>query len=909
TSGADTWTGSAAAITYNGMDGNDTINGMGGNDTIDGGAGADVATLNGAMANYTWSFDANGVLTLTDGQGTDGTDTISNVETLTFSDATIMVASTAPQSQVNTTTATAGADMGTPEHSGITMLDDGGYIVYWTITRVAGGDTDMLAQRFDAIGQKVGTEFQINDAAATNAASNQSNFAAHFTSLNNGGFATVYSSVDQAGAGTGADVVLRLFGMTTTTTTPGAEILVNTTTANGQVNPEVVQLSNGDLLVVWQTTESDGAHFDIVGQRLNSSGTKLGGEFTINQTGVNTGLNSSRLPDITALKDGGFAVVWDDDGTDGNGNASMLRIFDANGTGGSQIVANTTTTSWQEYPHVAQLGNGNIVVTWHGTVSGGSGYDVAAQVFDASGNKLGGEILVNATTASSQSGPQISALDGGGFVVVWHSDQNGNSDVYAQRFDANGAKLGTEFLVNSTSSTTQISASVTDTYDGGFIVTWSDHATLADGRGDIYSKRFDSAGNEIGYTKLTGNAADNTFNLAAAQKGIDIDGGAGTDSVVLAGTSADKNIIKITNVESITGAASEDIVLMGSTLDGTQTIDLGAGKDAVKLADGVNANSFTNVEEVIGGTGNDDITILTTFVAADKAWFSGEGGTGDTLTLTAGNDYFLADGFETINGGTGTDTLAFEDGGDIQGVALNGIENIVIDYDNTTSSTLNVSATIGFAVGTTITGGNDSLSSTGSMDLTNVTLSGISNIWIDSDSATANDAGAVLTLNATALPSGINIYGSGDDTIQMGSTSLDLSTVTTLSGISSIKGTTGNDTIIGSASADTISADLGADILTGGAGADTFKYTSAADSAFGAGDTLTDFATTVDKIDISSLAVGSFTLGSIGAASGFTVQAAQTGTMLQFDTNDDGVADMEIDVGAITVAVGDFITA
>ena len=89
--GNDTLVGTSGNDILAGGDGSDSIRGQGGADTIDGGAGEDTAYFNGSRAGYTISRTATGY-TITDtnpGNGDDGTDTISNVENIAFSDATI----------------------------------------------------------------------------------------------------------------------------------------------------------------------------------------------------------------------------------------------------------------------------------------------------------------------------------------------------------------------------------------------------------------------------------------------------------------------------------------------------------------------------------------------------------------------------------------------------------------------------------------------------------------------------------------------------------------------------------------------------------------------------------------------------------------------------------------------------
>ena len=48
----------------------------------------------------------------------------------------------------------------------------------------------------------------------------------------------------------------------------------------------------------------------------------------------------------------------------------------------------------------------------------------------------------------NQYSPQLAALQDGGFVATWISDQGGVVNAYAQRHDANGVALGSPIQVN-----------------------------------------------------------------------------------------------------------------------------------------------------------------------------------------------------------------------------------------------------------------------------------------------------------------------------------------------------------------------------------------------------------------------------------------------------------------------------
>jgi hypothetical protein len=80
--------GGAAADSLRGTAGNDTLTGLGGNDSIDGGAGIDTAVYTGARSAYTVTRTSIGY---TVSGGTDGTDTLVNVERLQFSDAKVAI--------------------------------------------------------------------------------------------------------------------------------------------------------------------------------------------------------------------------------------------------------------------------------------------------------------------------------------------------------------------------------------------------------------------------------------------------------------------------------------------------------------------------------------------------------------------------------------------------------------------------------------------------------------------------------------------------------------------------------------------------------------------------------------------------------------------------------------------------
>ena len=74
---------------------------------------------------------------------------------------------------------------------------------------------------------------------------------------------------------------------------------------------------------------------------------------------------------------------------------------------------------------IAPLAGGGFVVVWQDASGEGGDSDtsVKAQLFDAAGNKIGGEFLVNTATTDVQTSPSVAALENGGFALCGLNDQ------------------------------------------------------------------------------------------------------------------------------------------------------------------------------------------------------------------------------------------------------------------------------------------------------------------------------------------------------------------------------------------------------------------------------------------------------------------------------------------------------
>ncbi|HMS83318.1 MAG TPA: DUF4347 domain-containing protein, partial [Nitrospira sp.] len=290
-------------------------------------------------------------------------------------------------------------------------------------------------------------------------------------------------------------------------TASGSETRINTTTTGTQTTnslitnftaDSVAMDASGNYVTVWESAGN------INGQRYNSAGTAQGGEFVI---ASNTA--TERLASVAMNASGAFVVTWERD--QGTGDYDIYaRLYNSSGSAmGSEFLVNETTTYHQEQAKVAMDANGNFLIVWdsnHGS-SGTYVDDVYAQRYNSTGTKIGSNFVVNTTTAQDHDQADVAMDSAGNFVVVWESERSAGSNtynIYGQRYNSSGVAQGGEFLVNSVASNTDQHAAVAMNDSGNFVVTW-DRTSGSDL--DIQAQRFNSSGVAQGsVTSVTSNA-------------------------------------------------------------------------------------------------------------------------------------------------------------------------------------------------------------------------------------------------------------------------------------------------------------------------------------------------------------------------------------------------------------------
>jgi hypothetical protein len=172
---------------------------------------------------------------------------------------------------------------------------------------------------------------------------------------------------------------------------------------------------------------------------------------------------------------------------------------------GPQFHINTKVSLAQDAPEVASqpVANGRSVVVWRDQYNTTGDTDIRAQVYDGFGNKVGGEILVTASSRPENE-PAVAMDAQGNFVVTWSERVNStNSNIKAQRYFANGARNGTTIQV-ATSTLDEYDPSVAMDQSGNFVISYTAANST---NSDILARRYASNGALLGAFPVANSSA------------------------------------------------------------------------------------------------------------------------------------------------------------------------------------------------------------------------------------------------------------------------------------------------------------------------------------------------------------------------------------------------------------------
>ncbi|HTY87863.1 MAG TPA: hypothetical protein VMB80_10395 [Candidatus Acidoferrum sp.] len=270
-------------------------------------------------------------------------------------------------------------------HPALAVLNGGNVVVVWSSFNQAGSSSmlDVYGQLLSPTGQKIGTNFLINQFTAYNQRTPA------VAALKNGGFVVAWVSEQERSVAA---------------------------PSSGLVTPS--QLSYASV--------------DIYARLFDGNGAAQSGEFLVNQDA-----NVCANPSVAASADGGFLVAWTTRilGDQTNGLDILARPFVSTGAGGTTVNVNAYRLGDQILPRASAIGNDYLVV-WTSLWQDGSREGVYGRLVHSDGSLVSSEFRVNTTTLNSQMQPAVASDGASQFLVVWTGFTGipGSFDLFAQRY-------------------------------------------------------------------------------------------------------------------------------------------------------------------------------------------------------------------------------------------------------------------------------------------------------------------------------------------------------------------------------------------------------------------------------------------------------------------------------------------
>ena len=698
-SGDSTTSNSSTDVIITGTTGDDVLTIDANTTSVWAGTGTDTVVFSGDFADYTYG-QSDSFVPFIKHTSTDKTVSLYDVEVLEFNGVLYDLSNNGNgEFRINTTTSSYQIN---PD---IAVLSNGGFVVTWNgyIVTTEESGFDVAAQIYDGNGNVTLGEFKVNSYSNNGGQINPS-----VVVLDDDSFITTWQSSYKG-------IIAKRYDIDGQAVF-GTEFKVSYLTNSDF--PDIIKLSGGGFIVAYAYHAPYGDD-SIRFQRYDENGDAVGGEVVVDlfNNSENYKIN------IVTLENQNFVISWMD------GATVKAKIYDTSGNVISDTFSIDYTGVYQSYDSqnqsIAATLDGGFIAVWNSLDENDRG--IFAQRYNETGSATGEVFQVNTYTISRQEQPSVISIKNGGFVVAWQSNsQNGGDyDILAQRYDASGNVVGGEFQVNTYDTGAQTNLKISETLDGGFIIAWQSEHQDGSSYG-IYAQRYDSNGNRFGevsiatLSELTGTANDDSLQGDDGVDHISTLAGAdvvyaemGSDIITLTADGVWSNDYVAENMSySVWVGTGEKVILTGYN-QFNDVIYGGGDVDTIILTDGSDAffldNIYTahhssltllstvrgtdstarveDVEVIYAGAGNDIIDLTSdNFNLIDAISVNGEegddilwGSTGvDTINGGAGND--------VINGGVGSDILTGGSGADEFQFTASSAADIITDFNITEDS-------------------------------------------------------------------------------------------------------------------------------------------------------------------------------------------------------------------------------
>ncbi len=341
---------------------------------------------------------------------------------------------------------------------------NGNFIIAWDSDEQDGEYYGIYAQRFDAYGRRIGSEFQVNTTT------DESQYEAAVDMNASGDFIIAWNAWDSDAGG--EDIYLRRYAADGTPLS--GEIKINTYTESRQVYPVVALKDDGSFIVIWESFHGNN-DWRVAGRVFDASGNPITDEFDVNQ------ITPVGEMSLAVEKNGDFTVAYSSALT---GYDVYARQYTADGTPrGNEVLLHSPDYLYAALaPEFVTDGNKHYVLAWHAIpqLPDTDNREIYAQFFDPNLSPTCDPFRINTTTDGVQRSPSIAMNKHGDFVIAWYGDTDGDQDgIFVRQYDRNGQPLSEECQVNTYITDNQYYPDVAMQESGQFVVTW--HSEGQDG--------------------------------------------------------------------------------------------------------------------------------------------------------------------------------------------------------------------------------------------------------------------------------------------------------------------------------------------------------------------------------------------------------------------------------------------
>lgn len=348
-----------------------------------------------------------------------------------------------------------------PSPGAIATLSDGKYVIVRTAHDAFSVGVSVIAQLFDQEGAPVGQEIHVSNEAITY------KVYPHVVALTSNRFLVSWQT-SRANYG-GSDIVARIFDVN------GVPIADEMNITASDYRPEFSSPINaakpdGGFAITWHGygwgsfEGTNGQHFDASGQPVGEP--------------MRFGIEGDYAARIAYFSDGGSVTGWARTSRGYYNSPVNLRCLSPDG----QLIRETTAGNYEQFiGNIVVLNDNAFLLTWnavnrddvpwYGTAESG----VYARLFSRDCIALTNEIQVNTYAYGSQYGSQAVRMSDGGFAIAWTSESHtldSSPSVFIQRFNAAGQKVGNETLVNSYTPYYQSDIDITALDNGDIVAVW-----------------------------------------------------------------------------------------------------------------------------------------------------------------------------------------------------------------------------------------------------------------------------------------------------------------------------------------------------------------------------------------------------------------------------------------------------